>query len=69
MNGYVEEMVSGLKTVKAYGREDIFQAQFEEKSNAAVEANYNADAFGSVTGPTVNFLSNFPWRWSVSLVR
>lgn len=58
MNGYVEEMVSGLKTVKAYGREDIFQAQFEEKSNAAVEANYNADAFGSVTGPTVNFLSN-----------
>lgn len=58
MNGYVEEMVSGLKTVKAYGREDIFQSQFEEKSNAAVEANYKADAFGSVTGPTVNFLSN-----------
>lgn len=23
-----------------------------------MEANYNADAFGSVTGPTVNFLSN-----------
>ena len=58
MTGYVEEIVDGLKTVKAYGREDVFQQRFAEKNDAAVDANYAADAFGSATGPTVNFLSN-----------
>ena len=58
MNGFVEESVSGLKTIKAYGREEAFEHRFQEKNEAAVSANYDADAFGSVTGPTVNFLSN-----------
>ena len=58
MNGYVEETVSGLKTIKAYGREEVFLQRFHDKSDAAADANYNADAFGSITGPSVNFVSN-----------
>ena len=58
MNGYVEETVSGLKTIKAYGLEEVFLQRFHDKSDAAADANYNADAFGSITGPSVNFVSN-----------
>ena len=52
------EAYGGLKTIKAYGREEVFLQRFHDKSDAAADANYNADAFGSITGPSVNFVSN-----------
>ena len=59
LNGFAEEMTGGLRTIKAYGREDYFRDQFEEKNRDACEANYRADAFASMTGPAVNFINNF----------
>ncbi len=58
LNGFVEEMLSGQKTIRAYGREDEVLEQFDEKNNAAVSAYTRAEANGTVTGPYVNFINN-----------
>ncbi len=64
LNGYVEEMVSGQKTIKAYAREQVTLDKFDEINNESVEAYYNSDYYGSIVGPTVNFINNL----SLSLV-
>jgi len=58
LNGFVEEMLSGQKTIRAYGREDAVLKRFDEKNGAAVEAYTVAEANGTVTGPAVNFINN-----------
>lgn len=58
MNGFAEETIGGQKTARAYGREDIFVGRFEKKNREAVDANYDADVFASMTGPVVMFFSN-----------
>lgn len=64
LNGFVEEMISGQKTLKAYHREDYTIEKFDAKNTDAVEAYYRAEYYGSVVGPTVNFINNL----SLSLV-
>ena len=58
LNGFVEEMLSGQKTIRAYGREDAVLEKFDEKNREAVEAYTVAEANGTVTGPSVNFINN-----------
>ncbi len=58
LNGFVEEMLSGQKTIRAYGREAAVLEKFDEKNRAAVEAYTVAEANGTVTGPSVNFITN-----------
>ena len=64
LNGFVEEMLSGQKTIRAYGREAAVLDRFDEKNNDAVEAYTKAEANGTLTGPSVNFIGNI----SLSLV-
>ncbi len=58
LNGFVEEMLSGQRTIRSYGREDAVLKQFDEKNNAAVDAYTLAEANGTITGPSVNFINN-----------
>ncbi|MBQ2686538.1 MAG: ABC transporter ATP-binding protein [Clostridia bacterium] len=58
MNGYAEEMLSGQKTIKAYGKEDVMTRRFDRCNYEASEAYYKADYEGSVVGPSVNFINN-----------
>ena len=58
LNGFVEEMLSGQKTIRAYGREKAVLQRFDEKNQAAVEAYTVAEANGTITGPAVNFINN-----------
>lgn len=58
LNGYVEEIITGQKTIKAYNREDYFIKKFDVKNKEAVDAYYKADYYGSMTGPSVNFINN-----------
>ncbi len=58
LNGFVEEMTSGLKTVKAYHQEETMIGRFDAVNDDAVEAYYNADYYGSTVGPSVNFINN-----------
>lgn len=64
LNGFVEEMVSGQKTLKAYGREDYTIERFDIKNEEAVDAYYRSEYYGSIVGPTVNFVNNL----SLSLI-
>ena len=58
LNGFVEEMLSGQKTIRAYGREKAVLEKFDEKNTEAVDAYTVAEANGTVTGPCVNFINN-----------
>lgn len=64
LNGFVEEMISGQKTLRAYGQEENTIAKMEEKNSDTAEAYYRADYYGSTVGPSVNFVNNL----SLSLV-
>ena len=58
LNGFVEEMLSGQKTIRAYGQENAVLEQFDKKNKEAVEAYTTAEAYGTITGPSVNFINN-----------
>ena len=58
MNGYVEEMIAGHKTIKIYGVEESVIRGFDEKNKAASDAYTKAEANGTMTGPAVNLINN-----------
>ena len=58
LNGFVEEMLSGQKTIRAYGRETEVLSRFDEKNDAAVKAYSTAEANGTITGPSINMINN-----------
>ena len=58
LNGYAEEMLSGQRTIKAYGAEDVIVGRFDAHNTDACEAYFRADYHGSVIGPTMIFINN-----------
>ena len=64
MNGYVEEMIAGHKTIKAYNQEKNVIQKFDTHNDEVVGAFYKADYYGTMTGPSVNFINNL----SLSLI-
>ncbi len=58
LNGYAEEMMSGLRSVKAYGCEDSVIKRFDDFNEKAVNAYYEADYHACAVGPSVNFINN-----------
>ena len=63
LNGFVEEMVSGQKTLKAYNQERSTIDKFDIKNDEAVEAYYKSEYY-TIAGPSVNFVNNL----SLSLI-
>lgn len=59
MNGFVEEMFSGQKTILAYAYENQVAERFGRINQDAADAYYDADYYGVSMGPTVGFISNF----------
>ena len=59
LNGYAEEMLSGVRTIEAYGKGDVIGARFDKRNRDTMQAYYNAEYYGSTMGPTVNFINNF----------
>ena len=58
LNGFVEEMVSGQMTIKAYAAENAVMERFDSINTDTAEAYCKAEYYGSMTGPTVNFINN-----------
>jgi len=58
MNGYVEEMFSGQKTILAYAQEDPILNKFENINREASDAFYWANHYGMTIGPTMNSINN-----------
>lgn len=59
MNGFVEEMFSGQKTIMAYAYENRVQENFDKVNQDAADAYYDADYHGVTMGPTMGFINNF----------
>ena len=58
LNGFMEEMMSGQKTTKAYGREQEVLLSFDVKNDEAVEAYTTSEYYGTMIGPSVGFINN-----------
>ena len=58
LNGYAEEMMSGLRTIKVYGNEKNVTDKFDFFNKQAVDAYYEADYHACAVGPSVNFINN-----------
>ena len=64
LNGYAEEMLSGCRTIAAYGREEVIGERFNKRNTEAMDAYYSAEYYSATMGPSVNFINNL----SISLV-
>ncbi|MGM9618462.1 MAG: ABC transporter ATP-binding protein [Oscillospiraceae bacterium] len=58
LNGTVEEMVSGYRTVVAYNHQDITTEEFCETSDSLTKAGIRTDIFSGVMGPIMNCIGN-----------
>lgn len=58
MNGFVEEMFSGQKTIMAYAYEKPVAGKFDRINHDAADAYYEADYYGMTMGPTVGSINN-----------
>jgi len=58
LNGYAEELLSGQRTVRAYSEEPTMIERFREKNRIAADAYFKTDYYGTMVGPTINFINN-----------
>ena len=58
MNGFVEEMLSGHKTIQAYAYENRVEKNFDQINTNAAEAYYDAERYGVTIGPTMGSINN-----------
>lgn len=58
MNTQVEEMVTGFKTVIAYGKEDDACREFAEISEQFRKCSIKANVWGGIMGPAMNIINN-----------
>lgn len=58
LNGYSEEMLSGIRTVKAYGYEEDAQRQFETYNQQLYTSGVKSQFYGSLANPSTRFVMN-----------
>ena len=58
LNGTVEEMISGYRTVVAYNHQDITVDEFCNTSDSLTKAGIRTDVISGVMGPVMNCIGN-----------
>ena len=58
LNGFVEELLTGQKTIQAYAYTDRAKEKFAAVNDEAAEGYYDAEYHGFSISPTINFISN-----------
>ena len=58
MNGQIEEMVTGYKTVMAYGKEKMACDRFAATSEEFRKCSIRANVWGGIMGPCMNIINN-----------
>ncbi len=58
LNGTVEEMVTGYKTVVAYNRQEAVMAAFDSNSDELTKTGIAAEILGGSMGPVMNVINN-----------
>ena len=61
LNGHIEEMVTGYKTVMAYGKEKSAVEGFEVLARDYRKVSIKANIWGSIMGPVMNIIGNFSY--------
>ena len=59
LNGFAEEMLTGARTIAAYGRQDVIASRFNKINDEAMDAYYKADYNGAILYPVINLINNF----------
>jgi len=58
LNGQIEEMVTGYKTVMAYGKEEMACERFAKTSEEFRKCAIKANVWGGIMGPCMNIINN-----------
>ena len=58
LNDFSEEMISGLKTLKAYHREEKSMESLDALNEEVVSSYYKSEYHSSMMGPSVGFINN-----------
>lgn len=58
LNSFIEEKISGHKTIKVYNQQDIVNEDFAIRNKISTEANFDADYYSGTVHPTMNMLNN-----------
>ncbi len=58
MNGYGEEQISGIRTVKAYGHEKQSLEQFKKYNQELYTSGVKSQFYGSLANPSTRFVMN-----------
>ena len=58
LNGHVEEMVTGYKTIVAYSKEEDVQEEFDNISHKLTHVSIMGQIWSGSMGPVMNFISN-----------
>ena len=58
LNGYAEEMLTGSRTISAYGRQEEISSRFNKINDEAMDAFYKAEYQGALLFPTINLINN-----------
>ncbi len=61
LNGHIEEMVTGYKTVMAFGKEKSAIDGFEKLAHDYRKISIKANIWGSIMGPVMNIIGNFSY--------
>ena len=58
LNGFAEEMLTGSRTISAYGKQDVISSRFNKINDEAMDAYYKAEYNGALLFPTINLINN-----------
>ncbi len=56
--GYIQEMMTGMKVVKVFGHEQAAQADFDKINEELCEDSYRAHAYANMLGPIIMNIGN-----------
>ena len=58
LNGFAEEMLTGSRTISAYGTAEVISSRFNKINSEAMDAFYDAEYNSALLFPTINFINN-----------
>lgn len=58
LNGFAEEMLTGSRTISAYGRQEVISSRFNKINDEAMSAFYGAEYHSALLFPTINLINN-----------
>ena len=58
LNGFAEEMLTGSRTISAYGRQEEISSRFNQINDEAMDAYYRAEYQAALLFPTINLINN-----------